>query len=189
MNRIRILCNKSGDRRGAFTLAEMIAVLLLSGLLMVAVVRVLQSVGRHRDVAVTASRDQPALRQLAEQLDRDVTNARTVLHGPDYIQFDGFLTTHPGTGLPTHREGRVVYRIIDLQREPWLIREETALIGTGPSTQREAVFEGVGSLLFERLEDGLGKPLPFPTRARITLRERSGRVVFSSEYQHHSDLL
>jgi prepilin-type N-terminal cleavage/methylation domain-containing protein len=137
-------------RLRAFTLVEMLAAIVLSGLLMVGVLSVVRNLGAAG--SPVAAQLAPHAVAGADDIDRWVELLREDLDHADEVDAsvpnELTLTGHGALGEAnceqTHRPARVQYKLQDIGGRPWLIRRQAALdVLTNDNVQRDLVCHGV----------------------------------------------
>lgn len=138
---------------------ELIVALALATGLMVAVLGVLHSLTRQRDVLLSHRAPAPWRQQFREQLRRDIANARRCSVRWNEIRLVGYGGRSFDTGLPTHRPTTVVYRVHQIGEEPWLMRWEIHLDDeTNQNIEGELVCSGVSAIVRSALDDEVEYP-------------------------------
>jgi len=137
-------------RHGAFTLLEMLAAVVLSGVLMVGVLSVVRDLGAGGSPIRAQLASHAAAG--ADEIDHWVDLLREDLDHADEIDASKpnelILTGHSALGAAdceqTHRPARVQYKLQDISGWPWLIRRQTALdVLTNSNVQRDLICHGV----------------------------------------------
>ncbi|HSW49058.1 MAG TPA: hypothetical protein VLH09_02735 [Bryobacteraceae bacterium] len=114
----------------AFTLIEVLAATALAGLLMLAILSVIASLGRSS--AALPDQAAPArTAALLELLRWDLVHARRIHTQKDEFILEGFGALDRQGRSPEHRPVRVTYRLQAAGQRQWLIRRQT-----GPADQR-----------------------------------------------------
>jgi hypothetical protein len=103
-----------------------LAALALASVLMLAAFGVLAGVA-HQDISRPKSREMTAIASAAEQIRRDLIDARRFRIDTDQITLTGFCSLNPDTLAPDHRPVRVTYRIDRDDGIPRLIRRQESL--------------------------------------------------------------
>ncbi len=140
--------------KAGFTLIETLATTALAALLMLAGLKVIESVGRSRAALV---RDDEAISpaHLLEVLRRDLANSRFMKLDGAGLALTGYGSLDRGTLSPTHRRAQVVYAVKRAAGRSLLVREQRDLDGrTNRDRWSELVCRGVKRFAVE--------PVPSP---------------------------
>ena len=181
---------RSGPRRAALTLVELLAATVLSALLMILVAGILRSITRQQAWVASEAGRSPAVVVVGDLLERDLDNARHIATGAGRLRLRGLLAEDPSTHLPTHRRAEVVYEVRRLAGHRCLIRTLAHTSGNGaPERWRRVVWLGAGRLVTQqfRLPTNLGAPTPddqtvpgmdpMPPRLEVVVYDESGDVL------------
>ena len=173
-----------------FTLLEMLAALVLSGLLVMSIGSVLRSAMTQNSAARIESKTQPALRRLTAQLQRDIKNARGFRQIPRGFLLSGFSGTDLQSRLPTLDPAIVTYRVLRIADRSWLVRDEQRTNIPGRNgISSDAVFSGVAAIdTATSASDAIAQPTPdglpvMPEQIRVTLSAASGETILSQTFQ------
>ncbi|NND99090.1 MAG: hypothetical protein HKN47_17370 [Pirellulaceae bacterium] len=98
------------QRRSAFTLLELLVSSVLTALLMIALLSVLRSALQTSRQADNLNHRSASPLWLAEQIERDIRNARGIQAGPNEVRLFGSLGRDKN-GMPNYRPAYVGYRI------------------------------------------------------------------------------
>jgi prepilin-type N-terminal cleavage/methylation domain-containing protein len=112
--------------RRAFTLLELLASTALAALLMLAVLRVVGSLGASRAALARQPQVQPWRGDLVETLRRDLTNASQITFGPDSVTLVGHGSLDPIDVTLGHQPVTVVYGLSSLHGRRWLVRRQSS---------------------------------------------------------------
>ncbi len=188
---------KRMNKRSGLTLIELAVATLLSAILMVLIGGVLRSVAHQRVWALQQGARAPATSVLADQLERDLANARNLTAGRNSLRLQGLLAEDPATHLPLQRPAEVVYSIETLAGEPCLVR---TIVQTGGGRARRAarMVLWIGAVRIETEQLRLPAVLPaaqadgetsesrspraadpnqMPARAEVVVYDRGGNVL------------
>ena len=111
-------------RERAFTLIELLAATALIGLLMVAMMSVMGSIGRTERVMAAHDTAAPEVDALVRLLERDLAHAREVYAENDRVELHAFSAVDERSMEPTHRPVRIRYEVRRLGSRRWLVRRQ-----------------------------------------------------------------
>jgi len=184
------------NRRPAFTLIEVVAATTLAAMLLGTLASVLVMGARQKRQAEARRQLHPAVTLLAEQIRRDVLNARFIQADRAALRLVGPLSHDLTTKAPTGRLAEVIYQVASLGAGPWLVRRQRPLdeIARGQVSQ-EALWAGATAIEVLVLEDSAttssrvqGAPpgmRPMPQRLAVVLRGPTGRAILETQIRHH----
>jgi len=136
--------------QAAFTLIELVVAIALGTLLLTTLMGVLRR--SFAEIRVAASDDPSKLGRvlLAEQLRRDLTNARRMTVGNNRFELEGFIHRDPVTLIATHRPAHVIYEVRQSEGQSLLVRIQSAGrrgIRIRSNQFVESVYAGVANML------------------------------------------
>ena len=179
-------------QRNGFTLIELIASVMLAAMMMAALMNITWSVFQEMRRMKAAEASRFPITILADQMRRDLLNARGIQVDPSGITLHGYLDRDAKTDQPSLLPGRVQYQVVDSRRSRQLVRR---VVGES-KTQSELVWQGVGKIEFEsmmELEKGdvivgseTGGLPPAPGRFRVTMTGADGQVLWREVIHHHA---
>ena len=189
---------KTGEKRPALTLLEMLAATVIASMLFVALTSLLRTTANQERAVESKLERQPATQLLADLLRRDLTNAHYLQSSPSGVRLVGTIAQDWNTREPTGRLAEVSYRVAKIGAVPWLLRREVHLDVT--STQRareELIWSGASAI--EILADNqdfddetLAPPpryavgmLPVPGLMAIVVRQTDGTPLLNMQVRHH----
>jgi len=143
------------------TLIELVLATTLATMLMVAVLGVLNSLSRQRNVLFSRREPDTWRRLLADELRRDVLNSRRLAVGPTELRLVGYAGRENSSRRATHRPTEISYQVFSVGEESWLVRRETHLDElSNDNRQAELVCGDVGGIDVVQIEsDGTALPL------------------------------
>ena len=176
--------------RTGVTIVEVLAALVLAGMLMVALTGVLRSWGAQKEVL--AEKHQPALwqMQLEEQLRWDLQNSRLISVAAGELRLSGYGSRDAASGMSTMREAEVNYRVEANSGLRLLLRSTRNTYETARKQwPTELVCEGVARLEVtqpvptEHEEGGMEiqfteRPVPVPDELYVRLYSGEGERPF-----------
>ena len=178
--------------RAAFTLLEMLAALVLCGLLVLGIGRVLRSAVFQNNQARDEFRNQPALRRLTEQLRRDITNARGAALRRSSLVLDGFNGTDRMTRLPVLEPAIVTWRTTRIGTVYWLVRDEQRTnMASTEGISSDTIFAGVRRIVAESISGDSDTPQSrhgfpgVPLQLRVLLFADDDSVILDHVFQSH----
>jgi hypothetical protein len=191
--KIRISAKLRTVSRGGFTLIEFFVASLIAVVLMVVLAGLLRAVWQQNAIANQTLAKHLPTRMLAEQLRRDVINARALATAPGSIRLGGFASTTETTGLATLRPAEVVYQVVGSPNERRLLRSEFELDSPLGVAKSELLWVGAGAidvvysdeLVQSRQPLRYRGMLPMPRRLTIVIRDSAGSVICSETIFHH----
>ena len=145
-------------KRSAFTLVELLAGLLLTSLLLVAVANLLGIVGRRTQVLLDKLPDQTWQDVAMTKLRWDMDNAKSWELSPKRLKLSGFLWSDRVRRRPTQTSAVVVYDIRTVAGKTWLTRtcHEVNSLNNAPPT-KELICGGLDR--FQVLMQGMSQPV------------------------------
>jgi hypothetical protein len=188
-----IASRTSGGRwdRRAFTLLELTAASVLAALLLVALAGTLRCVARQKRLFDEVTARRPHTQLLADQLRRDVINARYVQYGPAGMRLVGPIAQDRTTRVPTGRLAEVTYRV-SAGDGTWLSRSESHLDqASGGTAREEPVWSGASRLEVVPLEQsatvGPVAPglAPVPPHLLVMVYGPLGQPIVRMFIRHH----
>ncbi|MDA8744721.1 type II secretion system GspH family protein [Rubripirellula amarantea] len=185
---------KNANRRSAFTLIELVISAVLTSIMMTALLSVLWASLRQSNELKSADSDQASMTILAEQIRRDIQNARGFDVTSTGFLIHGFLGSDSQSGLPNLTPATVRYEVIPVNGRGVLYRREMPF---NPITSG-AVRVGVAMIDLQPLTDVVvdgdtvlppetGGLSPMPSALRLSLISQNGRLLISEVIQHHAD--
>jgi len=180
-------CMTSRGRCRGTTLVEVMAAGAMSVMLLGAIMLAMQVMRKQESVILVSDRGyEPWKQQLRELIEWDITNSRMWNHRFSELRMNGF----PGrdsSGRASLTQHQVEYRLIEVGREVWLVRESTPLDQPGSRTERTLLCRGVRKILIGRSDDDLRSLLapraefetffPIPTRVRCVLVDAEDQPI------------
>lgn len=106
----------------AFTLIELLASLVLTSLLMVAVSNLLGIVGRRTEAILLNSSDDYWKDVFIERLRWELDNTHTWRMSPKILQLTGYLSVDRRKHQATMTEATVTYQVVEDGKRSWLLR-------------------------------------------------------------------
>ncbi len=192
----------------AFTLVEMIVALVLGTLLLATLMGVL----RRSFVEISTTRqDDPSIHRmglLADQLRRDLSNARNISVGNNRFELLGFGHRDPQTLTATLRPARVSYEIRQDGKRSLLVRVQSDIAGGMASSGIpfiEPVYFGAAKLLLTSNEvkgfpklDEVGTNVlqestiarnrwAVPSSVQIVILDQRDRLILDQTFTHERD--
>jgi len=171
---------RSPHPRDAYTAVELLAALALASALMVAVLGTIRSMAAGRKALIESAPAMPWRDQLVRRLHRDLDNSRQFECSAKRLRLVGYAGEDFAGGQPTFRPTEVIYRVIRVKGQPWLLRREVHLDSLSNKNSRtEYVCRGVSAL---QLENGGGtrpgkKGLrPLPDELHLLLQGKNSDV-------------
>ena len=158
--------------RSGFTLIELLAAVALATLLLTAAASVLRALTIKRSFLMKQNESATWIGRLEEQLRWDVANARRFEVSQKALRLVGYATRDFETQLPTHCRSDVVYRLLSLGQDSWLIRDEMQPdLNTNVNRRSDVVCKGVTAIMMKvpGMRDGLQRSGSMPKQFRILL--------------------
>jgi prepilin-type N-terminal cleavage/methylation domain-containing protein len=112
-------------RRG-FTLLELLACTALTALLMLAILKIVASLGASRAALARQPQVQPWRADLLDTLRRDLTNASLVSFQAGGLTLVSHASLDPGDLTLGHQPSTVVYGLTTLGGRSWLVRRQSS---------------------------------------------------------------
>lgn len=155
------------------TLVELLVAATLASMLVVTAMALLKTLTMKRRLLMDEDAGAAWHQSLETQLRWDLANARRFELGSDCLRLVGYAARDFDTQLPTHRRSEVVYRLVRLGEQPWLMREETQPdMNSNHNRRCEIVCRGIDAITMEI--PGQAKELQhagsLPERFRLTLK-------------------
>ena len=111
--------------RKAFTLLELLACTALTALLMLAILKIVASLGASRAALARQPQVQPWRADLLDTLRRDLTNASQVTFQADGITLVSHASLDPADLTLGHQPATVAYALTTLHGRTWLVRRQS----------------------------------------------------------------
>lgn len=154
-------------RRAAFSLAELLAALVLASMLLVVLMGLTGRLARTNRNIVMSRPDHTWQTQLAESLQSDFENARSVTVRPKLITFEGYSIPRSNSPAPTeeipigHVPTLVTYEVVPSEEQSWLLRTETVTNSNANATSKQTlmVFGCTRFRPLEYLETDVAPPI------------------------------
>lgn len=139
--------NRTHVAARGFTLIELIAATALGALLMILLTGVLRSIVLQQRRAHRVAAQVPPSVILADQIRRDLQNARSVASDAQSLSLTGLLGQDPTSRLPTQRPARVIYTIQRISGTTYLVRTlEQDVEQRGRQTIRSVLWRGASRI-------------------------------------------
>lgn len=175
--------------RPAFTLLELTAASVLAALLLAGLLATLRCVARQKRMFDAAAARRPGTQLLAEQLRRDVIDARFMQSTAGGLRLVGLIAQDHTTRVPTGRLADVTYRVAP---GGGLVRRESHLDQASDNAAREEpVWSDVSRLEVVALEStpGLsrrsGGLQPVPPHLLVAVYGPQGQPILRMPIRHH----
>lgn len=186
--------HKAARPRRAFTLIELVVSAVLMTIMMSALLSILWASLRQSSELKIADVDQASTSILADQIRRDVQNARGFSLTDRGFVLRGFLSSDRATGLPAMTAATVRYDVSRVNGRGILYRRES---NPGPINSG-AMRVGVAMIAMQPLADVVvdgdlelppetGGLSPMPSAVRVLLVSQNGRVLIDEVIEHHAD--
>lgn len=135
------------DAQKGFTAVELLIATVLSAMLVVSVMGLLATMKAQCDQLVQRSHAQPWQALFAEQLRRDLANARYVVVAQNRMVLSGYLGTQGDALFNTLRAAEVTYRVALVDDVSCLLRDEHPLaVSSNNLTSRQLVATSISGL-------------------------------------------
>ena len=166
--------------RKAFTLLELLASTALAALLMLAILKVVASLGASRAALARQAQVQPWRTDLVETLRRDLSNASQITFGPDSVTLINHASLDSLDVTLGHQPVTVVYGLSTLHGRRWLVRRQSSRDSSAsPSAFAELLCSDVtsfnihpaGAIAASRT------PVPVPAILIVSINDSSGSIV------------
>ena len=166
--------------RKAFTLLELLACTALTALLMLAILKIVASLGASRAALARQPQVEPWRADLLDTLRRDLTNASEVTFRPDGVTLVSHAWLDPEDMTLGHEPATVVYGLSALHGRTWLVRRQSprdTLSNTTPFA--ELVCPDVTSFSVRPAGAfaNTSTPVPVPPMIEVSIDGPSGPVV------------
>lgn len=179
------------DRKG-LTAIELLVATALASMMIAATMGLLRTMALQQSALKARTTFEPWYRPLAEQLRRDVANARSAElkssargrpSSPRAQEFDslvltGYCSRSPSTFLATLRPAKITYRVETMAEDTWLVRYEEQLdSSSNANVRKELVCSGVTGIAVEGCgsqEQRASRTSVLPESCRIVLLGQSG---------------
>jgi hypothetical protein len=162
-----------GQTRTGLTAVELLVAATLAALLMVSILGLLTTMNVHCRELMQSTTAEPWGQPLAEELRRDLSNARHIAVTSDRIVLTGYLGTAGLEHYSTLRAAEVTYHLVVVGDMRCLLRDERALDASSNAlTSRQLVATGIASFQFTlpgttKPDEGFSGGLPESCRIRF----------------------
>jgi prepilin-type N-terminal cleavage/methylation domain-containing protein len=166
--------------RKAFTLLELLASTALAALLMLAILKVVASLGASRAALAHQAQVQPWRADLVETLRRDLSNASQISFGPDSVTLISHASLDSLDVTLGHQPVTVVYGLSTLHGRRWLVRRQSSRdTSASPSAFAELLCSDVASFNIHPAGaiPASRTPVPVPAILIVSINDSSGSIV------------